>query len=134
MRSDSAPGHLRWTTVCLDCADAEEMAAFYGKVLGWEITAGGGPWILMRDPAGGVGLSFQAEEWYEPPVWPEETRAQTKMLHLEIRVDDGQMEPAVAQVIAAGGRAAPHQPPDRDPRELRVMLDPAGHPFCLFTD
>jgi catechol 2,3-dioxygenase-like lactoylglutathione lyase family enzyme len=33
--------------VCLDCADAEEMAAFYGKVLGWEITAGGGPWILM---------------------------------------------------------------------------------------
>jgi catechol 2,3-dioxygenase-like lactoylglutathione lyase family enzyme len=80
MSSDSAPGHLRWTTVCLDCADAEEMAAFYGKVLGWEITAGGGPWILMRDPAGGVGLSFQAEEWYEPPVWPEESRAQTKML------------------------------------------------------
>lgn len=133
MVPNSKPRRVRWTTVCIDCADAEEMAAFYGKLFGWEITAGGGEWILMRDPAGGVGLSFQAEKWYEPPVWPEDPGAQTKMLHLEIMVEEGQMEEAVAEVIAAGGRVAPHQPPDRDPSELRVMLDPSGHPFCLFV-
>jgi catechol 2,3-dioxygenase-like lactoylglutathione lyase family enzyme len=131
---------MRWTGVCIDCADAEELAEFYGRLLGWEISArdtpatrqGGSEWIAMLDPAGGVGLSFQAEEWYEPPVWPEQPGAREKMLHFEIAVDD--LDAAVADVVTAGGRIAPHQPADRDPAHLRVMLDPAGHPFCLFAD
>ena len=130
---------VRWTGVCLDCADAEELATFYGRLLGWEMTArdtsdgrlGGAGWIQMRDPAGGVGLNFQAEQWYQPPVWPEQPGAQTKMLHFEIHVDD--LESAIAGVVAAGGRVADHQPEDRAPDHLRIMLDPAGHPFCLFT-
>jgi catechol 2,3-dioxygenase-like lactoylglutathione lyase family enzyme len=131
---------FHWQAVCIDCADAEELAVFYSRLLGWEITArdtsatraGGSGWIMMRDPSGGVALSFQAEEWYQPPVWPEEPEVQAKMLHFEIAVDD--LEGAVAHVVATGGRTAPHQPADRDPARLRVMLDPAGHPFCLFTD
>jgi catechol 2,3-dioxygenase-like lactoylglutathione lyase family enzyme len=130
---------IRWTTVCLDCADAEELAAFYGMLFGWEVTRrdtrhdrdGGAGWINMRDPKGGVGLNFQAEEWYQPPVWPEEQGAQAKMIHFEVLVDD--MDAAVAHALAAGGRQAPTQPERRSPDELRVMLDPAGHPFCLFT-
>ena len=41
MTSSSTHGRpsLRWTGVCLDCADAEELADFYGRLLGWEITA-----------------------------------------------------------------------------------------------
>ena len=85
----------------------------------------------MRNPAGGVGLNFQAEEWYQPPVWPEEPGAQTKMIHFEVLVDD--MDAAVAHVLAIGGTETPHQPESRDRATLRVMLDPAGHPFCLFT-
>jgi hypothetical protein len=34
----------------------------------------------------------------------------------------------------AGGVLASWQPPDRDPAGLRIMLDPAGHPLCLFYD
>ena len=125
--------------MCLDCADAEELAAFYGTLFGWEVTRrdtrhdreGGAGWINMRDPKGGVGLNFQAEEWYQPPVWPEEPGAQAKMIHFEVLVDD--MDAAVAHVVDAGGREAPSQPEGRSPDELRVMLDPAGHPFCLFT-
>lgn len=64
-----------------------------------------------------------------PPVWPEDGSAQTKMIHFEIPTSD--MEAAVALVIQAGGTEAPHQPHDRNTNELRVMLDPAGHPFCL---
>jgi catechol 2,3-dioxygenase-like lactoylglutathione lyase family enzyme len=115
--------------VCLDCADAEELASFYGRLLGWEETGRDGPeWISMRDPAGGVGLIFQAEAAYRPPVWPERPNGQDKMLHIEIQVDD--FDAAVAHAVACGARIAEHQPQ----RDVRVMLDPAGHPFCLFLD
>ena len=131
---------LRWTGICLDCRDAEEMARFYGRLLGWEVSArdepedrlGGSGWISMRDPGGGAGLSFQAEDWYEPPVWPEEPGELSKMIHLEIYADD--VGKAVEHVLRCGGSEAPHQPSDRDATSLRVMLDPAGHPFCLFSD
>ena len=83
----------------------------------------------MRNPSGDIGLSFQAEEWYEPPLWPEEPDAQTKMMHFEISVED--VDAGAALVVELGGRVAPHQPEDRSRDELRIMLDPAGHPFCL---
>lgn len=116
------------------------MARFYGGLLGWEITGrdtpedrlGGSGWIAMRDPHGGPGPSFQAEDWYEPPVWPEKPGEPAKMMHFEIAVDD--VPAAAAFAAALGAREAPQQPNDRDPRQLRVMLDPAGHPFCLVKD
>ena len=117
---------LRLRTVCVDCADAHEMAAFYGRLLGWEVTRSEPHWVLMRDPAGGTGLSFQAEPGHRPPVWPEAGRAQQKMLHLDIEVAD--LDAAVAHAVAAGAQVAPHQPR----AGVRVLLDPAGHPFCLF--
>ena len=123
----SGPGpSLRLRTVCVDCADAHEMAAFYGRLLGWEVTRSEPHWVLMRDPAGGTGLSFQAEPGYRPPVWPEAGWAQQKMLHLDIEVAD--LDAAVAHAVAAGAQVAPHQPR----AGVRVLLDPAGHPFCLF--
>lgn len=123
---------ITWTTVTLDCSDAETLAAFYADVFGWEINARDGVgWVQVRDPNGGVGLNFQADDWYEPPTWPEEPGEQTKMLHFEILVDD--VEAAVEVVLRVGGTEAPHQPSDRDRTRLRVMLDPAGHPFCLFV-
>ncbi len=136
--SEQAPtSAVRLGGICVDCADAEELAEFYSKLLGWEISArdepatrqGGSGWIALRNPDGGIGLSFQAERWYEPPVWPEQPGAQTKMIHLEIAVDD--VEAAVERALTLGATVATPQPSDRHPAELRVMLDPAGHPFCL---
>lgn len=130
-------------TVCIDCSDAHEMARFYGELLGWEPTFTEPNWVLMRNPDGGVGLSFQAEDGYVPPTWPEEPSAQQKMLHLDVQVvpagtatpgefteQEGQaaLDAAAEVAIAAGGRLA-----DRQFREdLRVVLDPSGHPLCLF--
>ncbi|MDP9237797.1 MAG: VOC family protein [Chloroflexota bacterium] len=112
-------------TVNMDCADAEAMADFYGRLLGWEVTYRDDDFILMQDPAGGTGLSFQEEAWYQAPVWPERPGELTKMIHLDIKVND--LDAAVAHALAAGARLAEHQPrPD-----LRIVLDPAGHPFCL---
>src|SRR5581483_2420081 len=46
---------IRLATVNIDCADAQAMADFYGRLLGWEITLRDDDFILMRDPAGGAG-------------------------------------------------------------------------------
>ncbi len=122
----------RWIGICLDCADADALASFYSRLLGWEITANDGDgWAQLRDPDGGVGINIQAETWYRPPIWPERPDAQHKMMHMEIEVDD--LEAAIDVVIDAGGSTAAHRPDDRDPSRIRVMLDPAGHPFCLFV-
>lgn len=126
-----------WAGVCLDCRDAEELSRFYGSVFGWIVVAsdspesrvGGAGWICMTGAPGGPTVSFQSERWYRPPVWPEAAGAQTKMMHFEVEVND--LDAAVLTVIEAGGSEASPQPADRDPGELRVMLDPAGHPFCL---
>jgi catechol 2,3-dioxygenase-like lactoylglutathione lyase family enzyme len=118
---------LKLQTINMDCLDARPMADFYGKFFGWEVTYDGGSFILMRDPAGGTGVSFQARPDYHPPVWPEQQGQQEKMLHLEIRVTD--LAAATAHALASGGRLAEFQGRE----DLRVILDPAGHPFCLFT-
>lgn len=123
---------IRWTTLTLDCTDADEMAGFYSRVLGWQITdRDDGGWVQLRDPDGGVGLNIQGEQAYQSPRWPEQPDQQAKMMHLELLVDD--LDAAVELVLDSGGTEASHQPSDRDAGRLRVMLDPAGHPFCLFV-
>jgi catechol 2,3-dioxygenase-like lactoylglutathione lyase family enzyme len=118
--------NLRIETINFDCLDAQAMADFYGRLFGWEVTLRDDDFILMRDPGGGTGLSFQQRSDYRPPVWPEEPGAQEKMIHLDIRVDN--LDAAVAHALACGARLADYQGRE----DLRVMLDPAGHPFCLF--
>jgi catechol 2,3-dioxygenase-like lactoylglutathione lyase family enzyme len=134
---------IRWNAVCVDCSIAgfAAMLNFYQQLLGFEVRAGcgepsecdhtDGHWVALRDPEGGVAINIQTEHWYAPPVWPEQPNGLTKMLHFEIRVDD--VEAAVAYAVTIGAREAPQQPEDRDPAALRVMLDPAGHPFCLWS-
>lgn len=123
---------IRWTTLTVDCSDAEALGAFYSRLLGWAVTARDGVgWLQLRNPEGGIGLNIQAEEAYEPPVWPERPGYQAKMMHFEILVDD--LDAAVRSVLEWGGSESPHQPADRDPARLRIMLDPAGHPLCLFV-
>jgi catechol 2,3-dioxygenase-like lactoylglutathione lyase family enzyme len=115
-------------TVVLDCSDANALADFYRRLLGWEVTFREPDWALMRNPAGGTGIAFQSEPWFEPPVWPEVPGQPTKMLHLDIQVDD--LGAGVAHATSVGARLAEHQPQDH----VRVLFDPAGHPFCLFVD
>ena len=122
----------RIVSVTLDCAAVGPVLRFYEALLGMERVADDGDWAQLRDPAGGVTLNVQAEAAYVPPVWPEAPGEQQKMLHLEVLVDD--LDAAVATAVAAGGSEAPWQPPDRDQARIRIVLDPAGHPLCLFLD
>lgn len=125
---------LRWVGLAIDCVDAEPVARFYAQLLGFEMREFRPPeWAQLWDPARGVHLNnIQGRvPGYRPPTWPERPGQQQKMLHLGVEVDD--VPAAVATALAAGGTEAPWQPPDRDPNRIRIVLDPAGHPVCLFV-
>jgi catechol 2,3-dioxygenase-like lactoylglutathione lyase family enzyme len=128
---------MRLAGVVLNAPDPRALAAFYVRLLGWTVVQDDGPrpgappadgWVQLRPPDGGPGmaLSFQFEEVYVPPVWPGAAGEQQMMAHLDIAVED--LDAAVAWAGEAGATLAAYQPQ----HDVRVMLDPAGHPFCLF--
>jgi catechol 2,3-dioxygenase-like lactoylglutathione lyase family enzyme len=128
---------LRVTSVTVAAPDPRALAEFYSRLLGWEIAVTeparpGFPaedgWAQMAPPPGQVGptLNFEYEQDYVPPVWPSEPGRQQLQTHLDIAV--AEVGVAVAWAESVGARQAAHQPQEH----VRVMLDPVGHPFCLF--
>ena len=116
---------LTLSGVVLDSPDAGELAAFYRRLLGWAVEEDEPDWVRLRSPAGGPGLSFQTESRYVRPVWPAGPGDPQMSAHLDIAVED--LALAGEHAIAAGAVLADYQPQD----DVRVYLDPAGHPFCL---
>lgn len=116
-----------WFGVVLDAPDARELARFYERLLGWRIFADEPGWVTLA-PAeeAGYNLAFATEEHYARPVWPTVPGKPQMELHLDFEVDD--LEEAVAYAVSVGAEVADFQPQD----DVRVMLDPAGHPFCLY--
>ncbi len=114
------------TATVLDAPDARELADFYRRLLGWTVGADEPDWVKLNPPGGGAGLSFQTEKAYVRPTWPAGPGDQQMMLHLDVEVDD--LDVASAHAVAQGATVAEYQPQD----DVRVHLDPAGHPFCLW--
>jgi predicted enzyme related to lactoylglutathione lyase len=115
------------TGMVLDSPDARGLAAFYHRLLGWTVGQDEPDWVTLRPPGGEAGLSFQTETAYVRPTWPAGPGDQQMMVHLDIEVDD--LDAAGAHAVAAGAALAEYQPQD----DVRVYLDPAGHPFCLWV-
>jgi predicted enzyme related to lactoylglutathione lyase len=122
------PPTLTFTTVNISAPDPHLLGRFYQQLLGGELSADEPDWVVLRPPNGGVGIAFQTETDYARPVWPAGPDNQQMMMHLEIGVDD--LDTATALATAAGATVADYQPQD----DVRVCLDPAGHPFCLWLD
>ena len=114
--------------IVLDSPDARVLADFYRRLLGWTVEQDEPGWVKLRSPDGGPGLSFQTESNYARPTWPAGPGDQQMLVHLDIRVQD--LEAAGAHAVAEGATLAEYQPQD----DVRVYLDPAGHPFCLFLN
>ena len=115
------------TGVVLGSPDARELAGFYRRLLGWEARQDEPDWVALHAPDGGAGLSFQTEPHHVRPVWPARPGEPQMTAHLDIEVDD--LDAASAHAVAVGAVLAEHQPQD----DVRVHLDPAGHPFCLWV-
>ena len=107
----------RLVGISLDCPEPQRLADFYLGLLG-------GRQLWAKDSSVGIEVSgavliAQQVEGYVPPDWPG-----TSIVHLDLTADD--LGAAEERAVALGARLA-EQP---DPR-WRVLLDPAGHPFCL---
>jgi catechol 2,3-dioxygenase-like lactoylglutathione lyase family enzyme len=123
--------------VTIGAPDPRELAAFYARLLGWTVTASdpaqpGFPpedgWAQLRPPPGEVGptLNFEYEARYTRPVWPSVAGEQHITEHLDIAVTD--LDGSVGWALEQGATLASYQPQD----DVRVLFDPAGHPFCLY--
>ena len=119
---------IELATINIDCPDAHALSEFYLNLLDWVPHWADDDFVIIRNPAGGVRLSFQTEPCYVPPVWPDAPGQPGKSIHLDFLVDD--LEKAAARAEAAGAVRASVQELDG----VVVMFDPAGHPFCLFLD
>ncbi|HET8987688.1 MAG TPA: VOC family protein [Humibacillus sp.] len=115
-----APPPLRVSAVSLDCADHVVLATFYAELLGGTVL-----WTHENASAvdvGGLVLVPQSVAGHRAPEWPG-----ASIVHLDLTAAAEDLDALAARAVSLGARPADPQP---DPR-WRVLLDPAGHPFCI---
>jgi catechol-2,3-dioxygenase len=115
-----APRPLRVSAVSLDCADHVVLATFYAELLGGTVL-----WTHENASAvdvGGLVLVPQSVTDHREPEWPG-----AAIVHLDLTAAAEDLDAVVDRAVSLGARLAHPQP---DPRR-RVLLDPAGHPFCI---
>jgi Glyoxalase-like domain len=118
---------IRLAGVSLDADDPHRLASFYQRLLGLEVFVDVddvGDVVALK--GAGFLLTTQRVEGYVPPSWP--TGPTPKQMHLDIAVSD--LEEAESLALSLGAKQAAYQP---GPDEWRVLIDPAGQPFCLTT-
>jgi catechol 2,3-dioxygenase-like lactoylglutathione lyase family enzyme len=117
-----------WWGTAIEAPDPGALARFYARLLDWPIVHEEPGTAILNAPQGPTFLVFQQADGYQPPVWPPVDSAQRPMMHFDFQVGD--LDAAVAEAVALGAVVAGSQPRDN----VRVLFDPAGHPFCLCLD
>ena len=112
--------------VVLGTSDPRALARFYAEILGWRIVKDEPGWVTIYPDEGVAYVAFQYEKNQQRPAWPEVDEQQMRM-HLDVEVED--LDTAVEHAIELGASMPDHQPQDN----VRVLVDPAGHPFCLYS-
>ncbi|MEX3101470.1 MULTISPECIES: VOC family protein [unclassified Streptomyces] len=116
---------MRLTAVTLDCADPVGLAAFYRAATGWEPHPKSDADFAGLTTPDGLFVGFQRVDGHRAPTWPDQSGV-PQQSHLDFDVDD--LDAAEKRLLALGATRPPHAP---DGHPWRVLLDPAGHPFCL---
>jgi catechol 2,3-dioxygenase-like lactoylglutathione lyase family enzyme len=117
-----------WWGAAIEAPDPGALARFYAELLGWPVGHEEPGTAILAPPGGSSYLVFQQATDYRPPTWPPAPGDQRPMMHLDFQVGD--LEDAVAEAVALGASVAEIQPQEN----VRVLFDPAGHPFCLCRD
>lgn len=112
---------MRFVGVSLDCADPGELATFYLDLLGGRLLWNSDRSAAVQVP--GLLMVMQRVADYQEPPWPG-----TSIVHLDLTAGEHLDEPE-QRALALGAKRAEPQPDER----WRVLLDPAGHPFCITT-
>jgi predicted enzyme related to lactoylglutathione lyase len=103
--------------VIIDCVDPEALAAFWGGLLGVEVSSRKGPYVFLRRPAkGGAAIGLQRVD---------EPRGGKNRVHIDLLADD--VVAVARRVERLGGRRVPGY----ERGGFLVMADPEGNEFCL---
>ena len=117
-----------WWGNAIEAPDPAALAGFYSQLLEWPVVHEEPGTSVVAAPQGSIYIVFQQAEGYVPPVWPPADGQQRAMMHFDFQVGD--LDSAVADAVELGATLAEHQPQEN----VRVLLDPAGHPFCVVLD
>lgn len=133
--------HLR--QVVLDTTDARGLAEFYRRLLGFAYRPGDEPpgpgqddergrdWLVLRDPAGELGIAFQQVAALRETTWPEDEVPQ--QMHFDMTVPTrAELDAQHERVLGLGARLR-YDRSDDEEEPLRVYADPSGHLFCIFV-
>lgn len=120
-------GFSGWVGTVLGTPDPAGLGRFYAGLIGGDLDEGDPGFVTLHQPGSTTYLAFQLEDAHQPPVWPAGPGEQQMQCHLDLGVRD--VSTAVDEATRLGASLADHQPQEN----VRVMLDPAGHPFCLTT-
>ncbi|GGX59120.1 VOC family protein [Streptomyces minutiscleroticus] len=118
------PLQMTLRAVTLDCPDPPALMTFYQQATGLEPHPESDAGFAALQYGDGLFIGFQRVDDYRAPRWPEQTVPQ--QFHFDFAVDD--LDEAEARLLELGASKPDHQP---DEGRWRVLVDPAGHPFCL---
>jgi catechol 2,3-dioxygenase-like lactoylglutathione lyase family enzyme len=99
------------------------LVGFYRAVTGWETVFDTYEFVYLAG-VGSFQLGFQRVDSQQAPAWP----SRVAQAHLGLSVPD--LDTAEAQLLALGAVRADPQPNEQI---MRVLLDPAGHPFYVYV-
>lgn len=113
---------IRVAAISLDCADPVQLGTFWASLLEGELAfASEDIAVVKLDQL--LLTAMRVSDWV-PPTWP--SGPVSKQGHLDLAVDD--LAEAERDAVALGASRAETQPA---PDSYVVLIDPAGHPFCL---
>lgn len=112
----------RMGSITFDCDDPTSLASFWAQLIGGEIAFRSEDFVAVKTDS--VWLAAVRVQGYRRPTWPDGGRP--KQMHLDVAVDD--LDRVEVDALRLGATRADEQP---SPARWRVLLDPAGHPFCL---
>ncbi|MEU6439341.1 VOC family protein [Streptomyces sp. NPDC047046] len=108
--------------ITLDAPDPKALAEFYTAVTGWQSLYASEDFAYIGTPDGSSRIGFQRVGHLKQPAWP----GDDKQMHLDFSVSD--VDEAVERLTAIGATKPEHQP---GAGKWVVLIDPAGHPFCV---
>ena len=112
----------RLGAISLDAPDPAVLSRFYQQLLGLDVYFESPTFVALR--GGPVLITIQQVADLPAVTWPE--GPVPKQFHLDLAVTD--LDVSEKAAVEIGAVKAETQPaPDR----WRVLIDPAGHPFCL---
>lgn len=122
------PLQMRLSAITLDCPDPLALAAFYQQATGLESHPRSNTDFAGLNREDGLFIGFQRVDGYRAPSWPDQIVPQ--QLHMCFKVEQD-LDEAEAQLLELGAGKPEYQPHEDT---WRVLIDPAGHPFCLLRN